>query len=133
MNEAAVTDHAELEAASLGAWMLRNNSGVLPNPAGRPVRFGLGNVSPELNERIKSPDFVGVMPVTITPEMVGTTIGVFVGLEIKESDWHITPSDARANAQNEFHRVARLHGGRSGFVTCVEDVRSILAGGIGAI
>jgi hypothetical protein len=133
MNEAAVTDHGELEAARLGAWMLRNNSGALPDKTGRPVRFGLGNISKDVNDRIKSPDYAGIMPVLITPEMVGQTVGVFVGIEYKETGWHLTPGDAHCQAQAEFHRVARLHGGRSGFATCVEDVRAILTGGIGAL
>lgn len=134
MNEAAVTDHGELEAARLGAWMLRNNSGAWQDPAtGRVVRYGLGNVSKKLNDKIKSPDYAGIMPVLITPDMVGQTLGVFVGIEYKETGWHLTPGDAHCQAQAEFHRIARLHGGRSGFATCVEDVRAILAGGIGAL
>lgn len=127
MNEAAVTDHAEIEAATLGAMMWRNNSGAWKDPeTGRVIRYGLGNISKKLNDKLKSPDFVGITPVLITQDMVGQVVGVFTGLEIKPSDWRLTPGDEHCQAQEEFHRVVRYYGGRSGFVTCNADVRRII-------
>lgn len=37
--------------------------------------------------------------------------------ECKKSDWHMTPSDARAQAQERFINLVRSVGGIGGFVT----------------
>ena len=57
-----------------GVHMWRNNTGRLQDITGRWVTFGLG---------IGSPDLVGVHPLIVTPEMVGTKLGVFRAIELK--------------------------------------------------
>lgn len=132
MLENSVSQRSQLEVARLGGLPQRNNVGGCLDQSGRLIRYGLMNSSKKENERIKSSDLICIVPITITPEMVGMTIGCFVALETKHSEWHMTPNDTHAQAQAEYHRVVRLHGGRAGFVTCVEDVSRIIVGGIGA-
>lgn len=52
----------------------RNNVGGLYDKRGRFVKFGLCT---------GSSDTIGIHAVVITPEMVGKTVGVFVGCEVK--------------------------------------------------
>ena len=88
-SEPAVTSDVRLASARSGVeWLLRNNVGVLPNPNGRPVRFGLGNDSPKVNEVFKSADWIGIEQYTIRPEDVGKTVGIFRSVEIKAEDFH---------------------------------------------
>lgn len=116
MNEAAVSSHTQEQFAYVGP-IWRNNSGACYDDRGRLIRYGLGNDSAEINKIFKSPDFVGITPVFITPRHLGMTFGVFTGLECKHSDWHMTPGDTHAKAQGKFHDVVRQHGGFAGFVT----------------
>ena len=85
--EARVQDEARLLASKMGWRLFRNNVGVLKDERGVPVRYGIANDSPAMNKRIKSSDLIGIRPVVITPDMVGTTIGQFVAREIKKAGW----------------------------------------------
>ena len=95
-NEAQVQQQQRFQAAQAGALLWRNNVGATPakcqncNAKQRPVRYGLCNDSPAINSRIKSADLVGLRPVIITSEMVGTTIGQFVSVESKKQNWKFT-------------------------------------------
>ena len=86
-SEAAVQNRIRLEASAKGLRMWRNNVGVLMDERGIPVRFGLANDSKQMNENIKSSDLIGIRPVLITQEHVGSIIGQFVAREVKESKW----------------------------------------------
>lgn len=85
--EARVQDEARLLASKMGWRLFRNNVGVLKDERGVPVRYGIANDSPAMNKRIKSSDLIGVRPVVITPDMVGSTIGQFVAREVKRGGW----------------------------------------------
>lgn len=85
--EARVQDEARLLASKMGWRLFRNNVGVLKDERGVPVRYGIANDSPAMNKRIKSSDLIGIRPVIITPDMVGSTIGQFVAREVKKSGW----------------------------------------------
>lgn len=126
MNEKAVASHIRLAAAQNNIDLFRNNTGVLKNENGVPVRYGLCNESPAMNREVKSSDYIGIQPVYITPEMVGTIIGVFVAVETKDTDWTFKPSDERAVAQSKFHDIVRQAGGRAGFARTVEEFRKIV-------
>lgn len=126
MNESVVQQQVRLALARLGAQVWRNNSGACTDDTGRLIRYGLGNDSAQLNAVIKSSDLVGVVPVTITPEMVGRTIGVFVAVECKRPGWHLTPGDKRGQAQQRFIDLVREVGGLGGFATDPADLAQIL-------
>lgn len=85
--EARVQDEARLLASKMGWRLFRNNVGVLKDERDVPVRYGIANDSPAMNKRIKSSDLIGIRPVVITPDMVGSTIGQFVAREVKKAGW----------------------------------------------
>lgn len=60
-----------------------------------PVQNGLGVVG--------IPDFVCCVPLTITQEMVGRTIGVFMGVEAK------APGKEKTTTPNQKMRLAGIH------------------------
>jgi hypothetical protein len=125
-SEAVVQQQVRLALARMGALMYRNNSGAFTDENGRHVRFGLGNDSAQLNAVVKSSDLIGLVPVTITPDMVGKTIGVFTAIECKRPGWHMTPGDKRACAQEKFITLVKDAGGFGGFATDPQDLNRIL-------
>jgi hypothetical protein len=138
--ESSVQQEIRADAPYQGAWMMRNNSGVAETegckctkcghynpPEGRPVRYGLGNDSKQLNERIKSSDLIGITPLIITPDMAGLTVGLFTAVEVKHGGWNRAKKlDPRETAQGEFITAVRQHHGLAGFATSVDDYRRII-------
>lgn len=92
-SEAYAQSQVVLEAPKYQCLLTRNNVGALKDAAGQLVRYGLFNESKARNVRIKSPDLVGFRKRLITPEMVGTIIGQFVGREMKEPGWAFSGDD----------------------------------------
>jgi len=126
MLESAVQSHTRLELARAGCLVWRNNVGACEDQSGRIIRYGLCNESAQMNRSLASSDLIGIVPVTITPDMVGKTIGVFAAVECKRSGWHITPGDQRAQAQKRFIDLVRSVGGVGGFVSDPGQVRSLI-------
>lgn len=112
-SETAVSKRVQLEASKKGGRLWRNNSGVAMNANGAPVRFGLGNESPDINRVFKSPDLVGIMPVRVTPHMVGSTIGVFTGREVKRPGWTYRGTDRERAQLNSIELILKLGGDAS--------------------
>ena len=108
--EAAVQTKVRLEAAAKGARLMRNNSGAMYDKDGRFVRFGLANESARMNKHIKSSDLIGITPVVITPQHVGTTLGVFTAREIKRGDWKFTGTPAELAQQRFIELIVSLGG-----------------------
>ena len=121
MSESATQALVRLSYTGTGGRLWRNNTGVLTDPGGRPVRFGLANDSPALNAQIKSSDLIGWRCVTITPDMVGQRIAQFASIECKAPGWRLTPGDARGHAQKRWLDLVRDSGGHGLFVTGVVD------------
>ena len=124
--ESTIQNYIRNESAVLGDDLWRNNNGVLNDRQGRPVRFGLGNDSAKINKVCKSSDLIGLTKVIITPEMVGTMVGVFTAIEVKEEGWTFNPRDARAVAQKVFIDLVLQAGGYAGFAQSVDDYRRIV-------
>ena len=114
-SEAAVMSEAQLLAGKLGIITMRNNSGVLEDKNGRPVRFGLGNDSEKRNKHFKSSDDICIIPHIVTQRDVGRKFGIFGAFEYKEADWKFT-GKGREEAQANFHRMVNAAGGVGLFV-----------------
>ena len=112
MKEGDIQRLVMLAASGQGCMILRNNCGTLKNPAGIPIKFGVGNPG--------GSDLIGITPVTITPDMVGQTVGVFTALEIKTPKGRATPEQIR------FIEAVRKHGGIAGIARSVEDALSLI-------
>lgn len=98
-------------ATELGARVWRNNVGVLPDKRGVPVRYGLAT---------GSSDLIGFVPVTITPDMVGQTVAVFVSVETKAGKGRATREQAAWIA------MVQRFGGRAGICRTDMDLTTIL-------
>ncbi len=116
--ESGVLTESTARAFAAGHWLLRNNSGMLRNDRGQPVRFGLGNTSAAVNRVIKSSDLIGIRRELVTPEMVGTYIGRFWAVEGKKPGW-THPVTERDRVQAAFGRKVESLGGRFQFVSDV--------------
>jgi hypothetical protein len=115
-SEAWAQSAVRLEASEKGVKLFRNNVGVLEDKTGRPVRYGLGNDSPKMNEVIKSADLVGIRPLVILPHHVGHIFGQFVSREIKAPGWQYTGS-GREPAQLAWANLINANGGDAAFAT----------------
>lgn len=126
MGEDTVQNALRMQMAIAGGALWRNNSGALPDKTGRIVRFGLGNDSARLNKVWKSADLIGIYPVVVTPEMIGTTLGLFVAFDAKDpATWRGITSEHEAAQENFFNNVRRL-GGKGGFATSALDMERLL-------
>ena len=117
MNEATVQSMVRLEAARQGWKLWRNNVGVLLDAKGRPVRYGLANDSKLVNQSVKSADLIGIRPILITSDMIGTIIGQFVSIECKHDCWRPSMTDEHEAAQARWAELVLLAGGYAIFST----------------
>jgi hypothetical protein len=102
-----------ISAQCSDAVMFRNHCGALKDQrTGRLVTFGLAP---------GSPDLVGWKRVKITPDMVGSEVAVFCGIEIKTPDGHLR-DDQRA-----FLDRLGVSGGVAGVARSVGDAVSLLS------
>ena len=99
------------EASRAGCVLWRNNVG-----AAGAIRYGLANDSAAMNANIKSSDLIGIEPVIITPDMIGTVIGRFIAREVKRPGWHWTGTD-RERAQLRYMQLVCRMGGNACFAT----------------
>lgn len=92
--------------------LFRNNCGTATDPrTGNFIRYGL---SPG------SSDLIGIRKVTITPDMVGQTIGVFTSLEVK------TDTGKPSTDQKKWLSMVTAFGGIAGVARSPQDARRIL-------
>jgi len=124
-DESTVQQEIQIDGPHHGCQLMRNNSGALTDANGRLVRYGLGNVSKQHNDRIKSSDLIGWTTITITPQMVGSKVAVFTAVEVKGSDWK-GKNDKREIAQKTFLDWVRANGGIAGFANSLDTFRKIL-------
>lgn len=115
--EAHAQSLVRLEAAAhpdVTLW--RNNVGQLLDVNGRPVRFGLANESPALNAALKSSDLIGWRSLTVTPDMIGQRLAVFLSREVKAPGW-VYRGDPRERAQRAWIDLVNAAGGDAAFTT----------------
>lgn len=102
MRETNIIQSIRLACSDI-ALLFRNNTGVLPDKNGRPVRFGLA---------VGSGDIVGLRK----------SDARFISLEIKQPGKKPTPE------QINFITAIQKNGGLSGVATNVEEARKIILG-----
>jgi hypothetical protein len=112
--ETGVQKRERLVVAQTGGLLWRNNVGALYAEDGRIVRYGLANESSQMNKKIKSSDLIGIQPIVITEDMVGTVIGQFVARETKHPGWQYKGT-AREEAQLKFMELVISRGGAASF------------------
>ena len=130
-SESAVDAEVQLEAGKHAVQLLRNNSGVareVDPKTGRKriIRYGLDNTSKTHNEQFKSSDYVGTVPIIITPDMVGQLIGIPLYLELKREGWRYT-GVGREVAQKRFMDRQALFGAICGFASSVAEFNAVIA------
>jgi hypothetical protein len=89
--------------------IFRNNTGF---DATNKVRYGLV---------VGSSDLIGWKSVTVTPEMVGQQVAVFVALEVK------TPKGRATDEQKNFVNVVNAAGGKAAIVRSVSEGIKVLS------
>ena len=125
--ETDLQNKLRLFAGQSGGHLWRNNSGALRDATGRLVRFGLGNDSAAASKRFKSSDLIGVTPLTIQPQHVGTVIAVFTAIEVKDPMWPGVRNE-REQAQARYIDLVRRAGGIAGFATTLEGGINVIQG-----
>jgi len=91
--------------------LFRNNVGVLQDRNGQHIRYGVCNPG--------GSDLIGWTRVTVTPEMVGSTVAVFTAVETKTEKGRVTPE------QERFIAAVVDAGGKAGVARSVEDAAMI--------
>ena len=121
MRESAVTSHVRLAAAQLNVTLWRNNCGGFYDDTGRFVRYGLGSEA-----KLASSDWIGIRPTLITPEMVGSVLGVFTAVEMKQEGWKFNSNDKHQLQQKHFIDIVNANGGMAGFAQSVDDFYKVI-------
>ena len=115
--EGAVSAEVKLEASAKGARLWRNNVGAGKLDNGNFIRWGLMNDTTQINKQVKSADLIGIRPVLITPDKVGSVIGQFLSRETKRPGWKYSPNDEHTAAQIRWAELILSLGGDAGIVT----------------
>jgi hypothetical protein len=114
MSEQRIQQEIRLAVSHGDTKLFRNNTGTLKDANGRPVQFGLCK---------GSADLIGWKRVTITPEMVGSTVAVFLSIEVKTATGRLRPE------QQQWLDAVQAAGGIAGVARSVSDAEQIMAAG----
>ena len=111
MSEAAIQQQIRLALSRAGVVAFRNNVGQYTDTkTGRPIQYGLC---------VGSSDLIGWTTVTVTPEMVGSTVAVFTAVEVK------TPTGRPTEHQLNFIAQVIKAGGFAGIARSPRDAVAI--------
>ncbi len=111
MSEQRIQQEIRLAISEGDCRVFRNNCGVLQDRRGVPVRYGL---------QPGSSDLIGWRTVTITPDMVGTQVAVFLSIEVKTATGRLRPE------QQQWLNAVQAAGGIAGVARSVEDALRIV-------
>lgn len=111
MTEQQIQQHIRLACGKGDCRLFRNNTGTLKDANGRPVQFGLCK---------GSADLIGWKQLTITPDMVGQQVAVFVSIEVKNPTGRLRPE------QQQWLNAVQAAGGVAGIARSVEDAQAIV-------
>lgn len=123
--ETIIQNKIRLALAKSGATTFRNSVGQ--GWTGKTVDQGQGYITLATPRPlvaglcVGSSDVIGWKPVTITPEMVGQTVAVFVAMEIK------TPVGRASAEQLKFIAAAKKAGSITGFPTSPDEAIRLLS------
>ncbi len=110
-SEQTIQQEIRIACSTGNTRLFRNNTGTLKDQNGRPVQFGLCK---------GSADLIGWRTVTITPEMVGSTVAVFLSIEVKTATGRLRPE------QQQWLDAVQAAGGIAGVARSVEDAATLL-------
>lgn len=113
MKESNIQKLIMIAVSDNGCMIMRNNCGVLKNPAGIPIKFGVGSPG--------GSDLIGITPVEITAEMVGKVLGVFTAIEVKTETGKVRPDQIR------FIEAVKRKGGIAGIARSPADAVALLS------
>ena len=112
MSEQQIQQHIRLACSTGDTRLFRNNTGTLKDQHGRPVQFGLCK---------GSADLIGWKRVTVTPDMVGQQVAVFLSIEVKTPTGRIRPE------QQQWLDAVQAAGGIAGVARSVDDALDLLS------
>ena len=110
MTEQQIQQHIRIACSTGDTRLFRNNTGTLKDQNGRPVQFGLCK---------GSADLIGWKRVTVTPDMVGQQVAVFLSIEVKTPAGRIRPE------QQQWLDAVQAAGGIAGVARSVEDAQRL--------
>jgi hypothetical protein len=110
-SEQQIQQHIRLACSKGDCRLFRNNTGTLKDANGRPVQFGLCK---------GSADLIGWKQVTITPDMVGQQVAVFLSIEVKTLTGRVRLE------QQQWLDAVQAAGGVAGIARSVEDALTII-------
>ena len=109
-SEQTIQQHIRLACSTGDTRLFRNNTGTLKDQHGRPVQFGLCK---------GSADLIGWKRVTVTPDMVGQQVAVFLSIEVKTATGRLRPE------QQQWLDAVQAAGGIAGVARSVEDAQRL--------
>lgn len=112
MSETALLQQVRLACSRGDVRLWRNQCGALEDKRGRWVQFGVASPG--------GSDLIGYRTVTITPDMVGQRVAVFVAVETKAPRGRLTEEQAR------FIAAVNAAGGIAGVAKSVEEAEGLL-------
>jgi hypothetical protein len=110
VTEQQIQQHIRIACSRGQTRLFRNNTGTLRDQNGRPVQFGLCK---------GSADLIGWKRVTVTEDMVGSTVAVFLSIEVKTATGRLRPE------QQQWLDAVQAAGGIAGVARSVEDALRI--------
>lgn len=111
MRESALQQEIRL-ALGRRSVLFRNNQGAYTDERGRFIRYGVGQPG--------GSDLIGWHSITITPDMVGKKVAVFMAVEVKTQNGRVT------DAQQNFVDVVNKAGGIAGICRSVKEAEALL-------
>lgn len=117
--EKSIEEATKVEASARGGRLFKNEIGLAKyqrNGKKWAVAYGVGGPG--------APDLMGWVPVVITPDMVGQTLGLFVAVEMKK------PGKKLEKHQNKFRKAALVScpSLRIGWADSVEGAMDVMEG-----
>ncbi len=115
-DEAPLIKKVMLKASQLKLRLFRNNRGLFYTlDKKRKVRAGL--------EAKGASDLIGIKTITVTQDMVGTEVGIFLAVEVKKPQWKKPSTNTEKEQQNFIDQVVK-RGGIGFFINDPEDLEN---------